>query len=234
MVDPVYVVLEQLLRAVETFGRRHRLEQPLPDPGDFPWLVDLEERSGAIEAEARALFSRLTAIDTHELNPLSVGVAGSWRLVPLLDRSGPYPYVSVVPDTWSVLERIPGLRAADFAVLAAGSRIVRHTGNNWGVLRAHLALVVPPGDRTCVLRFPADDVEVAWSAGEAFVFDDSFEHEAINDRDGDRVILLVEVDRPLPLPVSALNRLSQRLYRHHPVQRGVRDRVLAFRGRGSG
>ncbi|WP_326952322.1 aspartyl/asparaginyl beta-hydroxylase domain-containing protein [Amycolatopsis sp. NBC_01286] len=212
---------------VEMLGRRHRSTWPLPAPEDFPWLAALESEAMAIKSEARRLFDRFAAIDTKAMNPLSVGVTGSWRLVPLVDRTGPYPYLRSTPTTQATLARIPGLRAADFAVLAAGSRIAPHVGNNWGVLRAHLALTVPAGDEACALRFPQHGLDVPWSAGQAFVFDDSFEHDAVNDRAGDRVVLLVEADRPLPRPTATINRLCQRWYRNHPVQRGVRERVLA-------
>lgn len=125
------------------------------------------------------------------------------------------------------LRRIPALRAADLAVLAAHSRIDRHVGDNWGVLRSHLTLVEPAGTRTCELNFPTAGVRVPWRPGHAFVFDDTFEHEAVNERDSDRLVLLIEIDRPLRGVAGACNRLCQRWYRHHPVQRGVRDRIVA-------
>lgn len=227
MPDPTYVGLETLLRVLERLGRRHRRTDPLPDPYDFPWLTVLASASGAIEAEAIALFRRLAAVDTRELNPLSVAVSGSWRLVPLVDRVGPYPYLFRLPATRWALSQVPILRAADLAVLTSNSRIAPHVGNNWGVLRAHVALVVPSGVGTCALRFPRLGIEIPWTAGEAFIFDDAFEHEAVNDRAGERLVLLVEVDRPLPPVLAALNRLCQCWYRKHPVQRGVRKRVLA-------
>ncbi len=39
------------------------------------------------------------------------------------------------------------------------------------------------------------------------VFDDTFDHEVWNDTDETRVVLFVDVLRPLPAPESALNRL---------------------------
>lgn len=228
MPDPVYLALERMLRAVELLGRRswpHR--GPLPDPRGFPWLQALAEATDPIAVEAYQFLEQFEPADTRSLRSRSVGVTGNWRLVPLVDRDGRYPYAGQFPRTIELLGRVPRLRAADLALLTAGSRIHPHQGNNWGVLRAHLTLTEPPGDAVCALRFPQQDLAVPWHAGEAFIFDDSFEHEAVNARDSGRLVLLVEIDRPLPPAVALLNTLCQRWYRHHPVQRGVRDRAIA-------
>jgi ornithine lipid ester-linked acyl 2-hydroxylase len=228
MPDPAYVALERMLRAIEVRGRRSWPSPgPLPDPRGFPWLQRLAAASDAIADEAQQFLRRFEPADTRSLNTLSVGVSGSWQLVPLVDRVGRYPHAEQFPASIGLLDQIPRLRAADLALLTAGSRIHPHRGNNWGVLRAHLTLVEPAGDAVCALRFPQQGLAVPWQAGEAFIFDDSFEHDAINNRDSGRLVLLVEVDRPLPPGLARLNALCQRWYRYHPVQRGVRDRAIA-------
>ncbi len=55
----------------------------------------------------------------------------------------------------------------------------------------HLPLIVPPG---CGLRVGSETRE--WVEGKAWVFDDSIEHEAWNNSDQTRVILLFEAWRP--------------------------------------
>jgi ornithine lipid ester-linked acyl 2-hydroxylase len=228
MPDPAYVALEQLLWVIERLGRRSgRYRGPLPDPRGFPWLATLAAAADAIAGEAREFVRHHAPADTRLLSALPVGVSGSWQLVPLVDRAGCYPYARQFPVTMGLLGQIPRLRAADLALLTAGSRIHPHHGNNWGVLRAHLTLAEPAGDAVCALRFPQQDLAVPWHAGEAFIFDDSFEHEAINARAEGRLVLLVEVDRPLPAGLARLNAAGQRWYRYHPVQRGVRDRAIA-------
>jgi beta-hydroxylase len=47
---------------------------------------------------------------------------------------------------------------------------------------------------------------VSWREGEAFVFDDTYEHEVWNDGAEDRVVLLLDFERPLPAPMKLLNR----------------------------
>jgi aspartyl/asparaginyl beta-hydroxylase (cupin superfamily) len=54
-----------------------------------------------------------------------------------------------------------------------------------------LPLIVPP---RCGFRVGATNVE--WRVGEAFVFDDTIEHEAWNDSDELRVVLILDVWPP--------------------------------------
>jgi aspartyl/asparaginyl beta-hydroxylase (cupin superfamily) len=55
----------------------------------------------------------------------------------------------------------------------------------------HLPLLVPPG---CGFRVGGEVRE--WREGTAFVFDDTIEHEAWNNSDKLRVVLLFDVWRP--------------------------------------
>ena len=45
------------------------------------------------------------------------------------------------------------------------------------------------------------------------LFDDSWEHEVINRSPGDRVVLIVDVRRPMPLVFDSLNRFVIRIMR---------------------
>jgi aspartyl/asparaginyl beta-hydroxylase (cupin superfamily) len=55
----------------------------------------------------------------------------------------------------------------------------------------HLPLIVPPG---CRFRVGGETRE--WEVGKAWVFDDTIEHEAFNDSDEPRVILIFDVWNP--------------------------------------
>jgi len=194
---------------------------------NFPWLATLEENWRVIREEAdHARDLRLVPLDTRQLNPLSVPVVGRWELLPLRTHRG---WVTAVcghfPRTVQLLRGIPGLRCADFASLSPESQIVPHQGTNWGVLRAHLALRVPEGGGRCELMFPADSFSQSWQEGAAFIFDDMHEHAAVNERSAERLVLLMEVDRPLPEPARVVNRLALSCYRFHPVVRATHQRL---------
>ena len=55
----------------------------------------------------------------------------------------------------------------------------------------HLPLIVPPG---CGFRVGGETRE--WREGEAFAFDDTIEHEAWNDSDQLRAVLIFDVWNP--------------------------------------
>jgi aspartyl/asparaginyl beta-hydroxylase (cupin superfamily) len=78
-----------------------------------------------------------------------------------------------------------------FSILDAKTRIPAHTGVNNARLVVHLPLIVPPG---CGFRVGAETRE--WRPGEAFVFDDTIEHEAWNDSDDARAVLIFDIWNP--------------------------------------
>ena len=108
------------------------------------------------------------------------------------------------PETTRLIESVPGMKTAFFSILAPGKRIPAHRGPWKGVLRYHLALMVPEPASACGIRV-GDDV-AHWEEGKSLLFDDSYEHEAWNDTDGTRVVLFMDVLRPLRFPASALNK----------------------------
>ena len=75
-----------------------------------------------------------------------------------------------------------------FSLLAPRTRIPAHTGVANTRLVGHLPLIVPPG---CGFRVGATTRE--WREGEAFVFDDTIEHEAWNDSGELRVVLIFDL-----------------------------------------
>jgi aspartyl/asparaginyl beta-hydroxylase (cupin superfamily) len=48
-----------------------------------------------------------------------------------------------------------------------------------------------------------------WREGESVLFDDSHDHEVINSSDGPRVVLIVDIPRPMPLPQALANRFGR-------------------------
>lgn len=80
---------------------------------------------------------------------------------------------------------------AMFSLLAPRTRIPPHTGAANTRLVCHLPLIVPP---RCGFRVGATTRE--WRVGEAFVFDDTIEHEAWNESDELRVVLIIDLWAP--------------------------------------
>jgi aspartyl/asparaginyl beta-hydroxylase (cupin superfamily) len=78
-----------------------------------------------------------------------------------------------------------------FSLLAPRTRIPPHTGVANTRLVCHLPLIVP---QECGFRVGGTTVE--WRVGQAFVFDDTIEHEAWNDSDELRVVLIIDLWPP--------------------------------------
>jgi aspartyl/asparaginyl beta-hydroxylase (cupin superfamily) len=78
-----------------------------------------------------------------------------------------------------------------FSVLEPNSRIAPHTGITNARVIAHLPLLVP-GD--CGFRVGGEVRQ--WEVGKALVFDDMTIHEAWNDSDRIRVVLIADLWRP--------------------------------------
>ena len=78
-----------------------------------------------------------------------------------------------------------------FSQLDARTRIPPHTGSVNHRLLAHLPLILPG---PAAFRVGAETR--AWEMGRAWVFDDTIEHEAWNDADQPRVIMILDLWNP--------------------------------------
>ena len=107
------------------------------------------------------------------------------------------------PETTRLLKKIPGMKTAFFSILAPGKHLPPHRGPYKGVLRLHLALIIPEPADKCGIR--VGDETRHWQEGKAMVFDDTFDHEAWNDTDKVRVVLFVDIMRPMRFPANLLN-----------------------------
>jgi aspartate beta-hydroxylase len=101
------------------------------------------------------------------------------------------------PATIAAMSRLPqaevALRSpsAMYSALAPKTQIPPHTGVANFRLVVHLPLIVPPG---CGFRVGGEQWE--WRVGEACVFDDTIEHEAWNNSEDPRYILICDVWSP--------------------------------------
>ncbi len=177
------------------------------DRAHFPWLADIEAQTGAIRAELQALlddpgealrpYVRMEAGTPASIwsaldNRLDWGACFLWEYgaanQPVLDRC---------PVTAAALAAIPGARipgrapSAFFSMLKPHTRIPPHTGVTNSRAIVHLPLIVPPG---CGFRVGGETR--TWQEGRAFAFDDTIEHEAWNDSDQLRAVLIFDVWNP--------------------------------------
>lgn len=93
------------------------------------------------------------------------------------------------------------ISSAMFSVLKSGKQISPHKGIYKGVIRGHLGLIIPEGDCRMILNKES----VSWNEGKMIFIDDTYEHAVHNNTDKDRVILFIDIIRPLPFPLNLIN-----------------------------
>ena len=85
--------------------------------------------------------------------------------------------------------------AVKVSIMKPGTRLATHAGPSNTRIRIHLGLVVPKGGPD-VIGIKAGNVTSQWIEGKCIAFDDSFEHEAWNLSQEERVVLVVDVWHP--------------------------------------
>jgi beta-hydroxylase len=95
------------------------------------------------------------------------------------------------------------VKTAFFSVLGPRKRLPEHRGPYKGVIRYHLGLKIPSPPEACGIRVGGETAH--WQEGKSLLFDDTYQHEAWNDTDEDRVVLFLDIVRPMPFPYSWLN-----------------------------
>ena len=190
--QPTFLLFPRL-PAIEFLDREH-----------FPWLNAFDAATDEIRAEARAALSAAAADFVPYISKPAGAPIDQWQELNNSKRWSTFyllrngvrveDHLALCPKTAALLEaaplcEIPGhAPSAFFSVLAPQTRIPAHTGVTNTRFIVHLPLIVPPA---CTFRVGAETRE--WREGSAWVFDDTFEHEAWNGSDQPRVVLIFDV-----------------------------------------
>jgi aspartyl/asparaginyl beta-hydroxylase (cupin superfamily) len=174
----------------------------------FPWFAQLEAASATIQTEAQQAMERAWGrFDAYiQRNPgepvnqwAELNGNRAWSTLHLWrDGAKDEAACALMPQTAGLLDTLPLARQPGFgptamvSVLQPRTRIPAHTGSTNSRLICHLPLVIPPACGFRVGNFTRE-----WRFGEAFVFDDSIEHEAWNDSDQVRTVFIFDVWNPL-------------------------------------
>lgn len=183
-----------------------------------PALRELDRNFPAIRDEVAAILPCKEGLPRyHDLDAMQRGIsaqgdpARSWKVFFLYAMGEkPAENVALCPRTSALLEGVPGLFQAFFSILEAGKSIPAHEGPYRGYLRYHLGLVIPE-DSPPSIRIK--DEHYTWQEGQSILFDDSWNHEVVNECSHDRVILIADIRRPMPFPFDPANRFAQTVMR---------------------
>jgi len=152
----------------------------------------------------------------------------SWKSFPLFIYGNEFlDNTALCPKTREVLLNIKGFRSAMFSILSANKEIPPHRGPFKGLLRIHLGLVIP-NDALNKCYIEVGGIRKHWEFGKAMMFDDTNIHAANNQTNEDRVVLFIDVLRPLPFLLDKLNRLFFLLISNSPFISETKNEYRQF------
>jgi aspartyl/asparaginyl beta-hydroxylase (cupin superfamily) len=177
------------------------------DRAHFPWMEELEAGAPAIRAELKDLLEKGDEGFAPYVQFPSGYPESKWSELDHSERWSAYflwrhgkridAHCERCPQTAATLSKLPladhagRAPTAFFSLLHPKTRIPPHTGVTNARTIVHLALIVPEG---CGFRVGGETRE--WVEGKAFAFDDTIEHEAWNDSDQLRAVLIFDVWNP--------------------------------------
>ena len=181
---------------------------PFFDRELFPWFPELEAATDMIRGELEGVLATMDADFAPYINVPPGAPVNQWeelnqsRLWSSLflwkDGERQQEPCRRCPGTAALLDRLPLARQPGFAptvifsALEARTRIPAHTGSTNARLLVHLPLILPGP-----ARFRVGNETRSWRMGEAWAFDDTIDHEAWNDADALRVIMILDIWNPL-------------------------------------
>jgi len=186
------------------------------DNADFPVTAVLEHNYDVIRAEFERMRNRIDEFAPFQtISPDQIYISNDdkWKMFFL--KAGKIRFdrnCQEFPETMKIIDAEKNLISAYFSVIGPRKMLMPHEGPWCGILRVHLGLDIPTEGKGCVLVVNKE--EYRWEEGKTVVFDDTYEHIAVNMTDRNRVVLFMDYMRPLPRPLSWLNHLIVYLARY--------------------
>lgn len=179
------------------------------DRAEFPWLPEVEAATDEIRAELMAVLDdEIAAADLEpymqrsDTEPLE-----QWTELNKSLKWSAYHFAIYgrhftehrkrCPKTAALLDRMPQpdlpnrCPASLYSILEPHTHIPGHNGVANFRLLCHMPLILPGN-----CRFRVGSSIREWKMGEAFVFDDTIEHEAWNDSDERRAVFIFDIWHP--------------------------------------
>lgn len=173
----------------------------------FPWAKTLEENHLFIKEELEGILGHLEQIPSFQQiskDQISITRDDKWKTYFLYG----FGYKAEqncarCPLTTRLIEEVPGMKTAFFSILAPGKHIPEHRGLYKGFIRYHLGVKIPVPNEQCGIKVAGEIRH--WEEGKSLIFDDTYLHEAWNDSGELRVVLFMDILRPLKFPGNLLN-----------------------------
>ncbi len=232
IVDLTILVGEWLLDRLDRLVARFSAvgDPPVFDDRDFLWAAGLEAHWRTIRRELDAVLERRDALPNFQdisTDQATITDDDRWKTYFLYGfgfRSD--ANCERCPETARLVAAVPGMQTAMFSILAPGKHIPEHNGPYKGVIRYHLGIKVPRDAARCRIRI--GDSVATWREGESLIFDDTYEHEVWNDTDEERVVLFLDIVRPLRFPLNVVNAIVLKAIAVSPFIQDAKRRHRAW------
>jgi beta-hydroxylase len=186
------------MKGVNWLVSRNTVDAPFHDPARFAWREQVQELCGPIQQEIRVLQEHMQHVPrVHDLVP-KTGMhypVSDWRHVTLKYNGLVIDdHCALFPSAAKILDLVPGISLLAISVLRPGEVVASHAHIYRGFLIFHLGLKIPAQNPDCALRVHGE--ARSWEEGRILVIDPTYEHDAWNRTDEDRIIVLCEFSRP--------------------------------------
>ena len=175
------------------FSFNYKGEEPDFIEGEFDWAIDFQKNWILIRDEL------VEYLKEHQpeayFNTSMVESRNSWKTFSLkwwdIEFKSRYIYF---PRTMEIVKKYPEILSVSFNQLEASGKILPHCGDTNAIFRCHLGIEIPgilPN-----IGFRVRNQFKSWKEGEWLIFMDAYNHEAFNDSDKKRIIMVLDVLRP--------------------------------------
>lgn len=155
------------------------------------WLQTLKNNHTAIKNELDLFLKHNNT--SFESNYSAYTNNNGWSTIPLIFFTiKNNKFLDCFPQTKELLLNIPELIGAEFSILKPNTLIKPHIGYSKAVMRTHLGLKVPKGD----LGLKCSNDIKSWNEGSTFSFNDGEMHEAWNNSEEERWVLMIDTPTP--------------------------------------
>ncbi|MBL7666303.1 MAG: aspartyl/asparaginyl beta-hydroxylase domain-containing protein [Bacteriovoracaceae bacterium] len=179
-----------------------RARKPIMNAADFPELAEIQTNWKTIAEEVRALYQARHLDQTNKPENDAYYDIGfrtfykygwskfylTWYGTKLNSAQ------KLCPKTVEIVSKVPSVNGAMLTILPKGGKLTRHLDPIACSLRYHLGLLTP-NDNACFIN--VDGINHSWRDGQVLLFDETYLHYANNDASSDRVILMLDVERPM-------------------------------------
>lgn len=149
------------------------------------------------------------------------GEESGWRLITLkVGNEITSKCLEHFPVIAQTLSDCPEVVSCALSILEPGVMIPIHIGYYKGIMRYMLPLSVPDDKENCFLW--VNGIKYSWTDGKSVLWDDTYPHKVYNDTNQLRVLLYMDVVRPIDGLLGKINLLVLKLIQNSQI---VRDEI---------